>query len=103
MDIDILEAEEVAIDIATEGNKVLLADDDCLVASLDDWYGSAGSDDDDACVGQDRWRCCTDRGENVTPSLEITSLCFSRSCLTRFPFWVKVLLQIRQTFSGSDW
>ena len=75
VDIDILEVEDVAIDIGTEatvGNKFLLADDN----------PGSGSDDD---AGQDRCRDCG-TGENVTPSLEITSLCFSLSCLTRFPF-----------------
>lgn len=85
VDIDILEVEEVAIDIGTEetvGNKFLLADDEFLLAPFEDSNTGSGSDDD---AGQDRCRGC-DTGENVTPSLEITSLCFSLSCLTRFLF-----------------
>ena len=85
VDIDILEVEDVAIDIGTEatiGNKFLLADDEFLLAPFEDSNTSPGSDDD---AGQDRCRGCG-TGEDVTPSLEITSLCFSLSCLTRFPF-----------------
>ena len=87
VDMDILEVEEEAIDIGTEetvGNKFLLADDEFLLAPFEDSNTGLGSDDD-AGVGQDRCRGCGS-GENVTPSLEITSLCFSLSCLTRFPF-----------------
>ena len=101
VDIDILEAEDVAIDIGTEGmggNKFLLADDEGLTELFEDSNTDSGSDDADG-VGQDRCRDCVI--DTVTPSLEITSLCISRSCLTRLLFWGKILLQIRQTFSES--